>query len=251
MPRRLRVFSASINSLMLVPCRQVCMNCLAWFKLNNSRLALASPICRMPRFLFQTVLERVRCGIARAMSFPLNAAVETPSAKSTIFPSVALSRSLTRLFELERAVFFLAMIGLSLHWSVSEQFVAVGRRLFLRLLFRLVIGLSLGRLGKVCRSALHHDHAVVVLQLFGFVGFDSLALFIKPGVGDGGALAGLDQQLVVQLFGIGAVDGVDRFADLADVALENITAGGVAPPGPTFWGVRTEPSPAPPPGQLT
>src|SRR3954453_18878859 len=74
------------------------MNCLAWLRLNSSRLALASPIWRMPRFLFQRVFDRVRCGIATLISRALNALVATSSARSTILPSVALSRSLIRLF---------------------------------------------------------------------------------------------------------------------------------------------------------
>src|ERR1700735_4106974 len=94
MPRRLRVFSASMSWRMLSLCSTVCMNCLAWLRLNNSREALASPISRMPRFLFQSVFERVRVGIDRAISRPLNADVETLSARPTILDIVTLSRSL-------------------------------------------------------------------------------------------------------------------------------------------------------------
>src|SRR3954470_9451748 len=73
------------------------MNCLAWLRLNNSRPAVASPISRMPRRLFQLVLERVRSGISTQMSRFLNAHVATVSARLTILPRVTLSRSLRRL----------------------------------------------------------------------------------------------------------------------------------------------------------
>src|SRR4051812_12444174 len=102
-----------MSCLIESPCRTVCMNCLAWFRLNSSREALASPIWRMPRFLFQSVLDRVRCGIATAMSLPLNAEVATLSARLTTFASVDLSRSRIRLLTRSAAavsVFFFAMI---------------------------------------------------------------------------------------------------------------------------------------------
>src|SRR5689334_589576 len=66
----------------------------------------------MPRFLFQMVFERVRVGMSRQMSFPLNAHLETSSARSTILPSVTLSRSLTRLLTpgSDDLDFFLAIV---------------------------------------------------------------------------------------------------------------------------------------------
>src|SRR5581483_1584943 len=111
MPRRLSDFAASISSLMLLPCRQVCMNCLAWFKLKSSRVALPSPIWRMRCFLFHNVFDRVRCGMETEISPPLKAFFATSSARSIILPRVALSRSLILLFTLD--VFcFLAMLVL-------------------------------------------------------------------------------------------------------------------------------------------
>jgi hypothetical protein len=47
----------------------------------------------MPRLRFHRVLERVRVGMVTVMSRPLKALVETVSARSTILPRVALSRS--------------------------------------------------------------------------------------------------------------------------------------------------------------
>src|SRR3954469_8073318 len=134
MPRRLSVFSASMSCLIESPCRTVCMNCLAWFRLNSSREALASPIWRMPRFLFHSVLERVRCGIATAMSLPLKAEVATLSARSTTLPRVTLSRSRIRLLTRSLVaaaafgVFFFAMICISI--CVESSFV--GERQFAR-----------------------------------------------------------------------------------------------------------------------
>src|SRR4051812_26508930 len=70
------------------------MNCLAWLRLNSSRPAVASPISRIPRRLFQLVLERVRSGMSRQISRFFNAQVATESATFTIFSSVTLSRAL-------------------------------------------------------------------------------------------------------------------------------------------------------------
>src|SRR5437660_189980 len=101
------------------------MNCLAWLRLNSSRLALVSPIWRMPRFLFQMVLERVRCGTAKQMSLALNAQVATPSAMSTILDMVALSRSRMRLLtrSMEAADFFFAIFCLWHGFSTRDSFV--------------------------------------------------------------------------------------------------------------------------------
>src|SRR4051812_21308919 len=82
---------------MVLACSMVCMNCLAWLRLNSSRPAVASPISRIPRRLFQLVLERVRIGISTQMSRFLNAQVATVSARLTIFPRVTLSRAFRRL----------------------------------------------------------------------------------------------------------------------------------------------------------
>src|SRR4051812_8861600 len=111
-----------MSSLMLLPCRTVCMNCLAWLRLNSSRWALASPIWRMPRFLFQMVLERVRMGMSTQMSRDLNAQVATLSARLTILPSVALSRSLMRLLAAAELVFRFG-IGISRDAGVSPACV--------------------------------------------------------------------------------------------------------------------------------
>src|SRR3989442_13137603 len=89
------------------------MNCLAWLRLNSSRPAVPSPIWRMPFFLFHSVLERVRVGMWRQMSRPLNAQVLTLSASVVILPRAALSRFLTRLFT-RADDFFFAMSGLLL-----------------------------------------------------------------------------------------------------------------------------------------
>src|SRR5258706_16379214 len=73
------------------------MNCLAWLRLKSSRVDLASPIWRMPRFLFQRVLARVRVGMGMLMSPPLKAFLATSSARWTTLASVVLSRSRMRL----------------------------------------------------------------------------------------------------------------------------------------------------------
>src|SRR5258706_5623575 len=109
MPRRLRDFSASMSCLMELPCRQVCMNCLAPLRLKSSRVDLALPISRMPRDLFQMVLERVRVGTWREMSRPRKAEELTSSAISTILPRVALSRCLMRLLRVAVDDFFFAI----------------------------------------------------------------------------------------------------------------------------------------------
>src|SRR2546423_11723756 len=72
----------------------------------------------MPRFLFHRVFDRVRCGIGRQMSRPLNAHVATLSAKSTTFPIVTLSRSRIRLLTRSVVDFFFAILD----FEVRKQF---------------------------------------------------------------------------------------------------------------------------------
>src|SRR5205085_8542610 len=69
--------------------------------------AVASPISRIPRRLFQLVLERVRMGMSTQMSFFFKAQVATLSARLTILPRVTLSRALRRL--LPGVILFFAM----------------------------------------------------------------------------------------------------------------------------------------------
>src|ERR1043165_3970795 len=84
----------------------------------------------MPRFLFQIVLERVRCGMGRQISRPLHAHFATSSARLTILPSVALSRSRMRL--LTRSESLVLVLAMSLSFA---EWVCVLSRLMGSLIF--------------------------------------------------------------------------------------------------------------------
>ncbi len=58
--------------------------------------------------------------------------------------------------------------------------------------------------------------------------FDEVAFFVELGVGDFGAAFGLGEEGVVEFLGVGAGEVVAGFADLADVAFEDISFLGVA-----------------------
>ncbi len=77
--------------------------------------ALAEALPELPRLVeARGSLERVRVGTWRTISRPRNALEATSSAKSTILPSVALSRALMRLLIAPALdFFFLAIVGYS------------------------------------------------------------------------------------------------------------------------------------------
>src|SRR5688500_1824406 len=70
------------------------MNCLAWLRLKSSRSAFASPISRMRRFLFHSVLPRERVGMGITGSLPAKVVFTTPCASVRIFSLVRTSRAL-------------------------------------------------------------------------------------------------------------------------------------------------------------